>query len=100
MMTTKNWFPRVTEFARTFHSLDRAPGIESFDANTLWAWVQEGKQTPAERYTVLFVLNVWGNAGDDSDRPWPAFDAMDALARWDKDNRSAFLAWAKEPWWA
>lgn len=100
MTKAKNRFPKVTELARTFHSLDQAPGIDPFDAEALWAWVEEGRQTPAERHTALFVLNVWGDASNDPNRPWPIFDAMDALARWDRYNRAAFLSWAKDPWWA
>lgn len=25
---------------------------------------------------------------------------LDALCAWDAGNRAAFVAWAKDPWWA
>lgn len=97
MTTTKNWFPRVTELARTFHSLERAEGIEPFDAEALWICAQNEHLTPAEHQAAVFILNVWGGPND---RPWPTFDVMEAVSRWDNQNRAAFVAWAKEPWWA
>jgi hypothetical protein len=41
-----------------------------------------------------FILTVWDSGG-----PTGTFDAMAALAGWDRAHRAAFIEWAREPWW-
>ncbi len=69
-------------------------GVHPFDPNRLdehFAAASSGEQA-----TICFLLNLW-----DSTTDWRAgkFDVFDALGTWDDDNRSAFLAWAANPWW-
>lgn len=79
--------PRVTVLARTFHVLLTADGIEPFDAALHWAWAQQDRLTESERKAAIFVLNVYGLSAK---RPWPPFDAAQAIGPWDRENQEAF----------
>lgn len=60
-----------------------------------------------EKDAALFVLYVWNPHTDWSQ--WGLsrggeragyFDLHRALSNWDEGHRAAFVAWAKDPWWA
>lgn len=60
-----------------------------------------------QRDAGLFVLSVWGGAGEDwnqwlsrGDGPTGGkFCLHRALGNWDAKHRAAFVAWASDPWW-
>lgn len=86
---------RMTELARNFPCLERAPGVDPFKPDVLnrWAW---GVASHGERATAKFLLAVW-----DPETEWCAgrFDVFEALRVWDVKHRAAFLRWAADPWW-
>ena len=58
----------------------------------------EGKSAPSgAHHAARFILAVWNN---DAEGTCDRFDVIEALAIWDEEHRAAFLAWAKNPWWA
>ncbi len=86
----------MTELARAFHALRRIepPGIEPWAPDALWGWLQQAAASRHELACAHFVLSVWDSRG-----PAGTFDAMAALAGWDRAHRAAFIEWAREPWW-
>jgi hypothetical protein len=50
-----------------------------------------------EQHTVSFLLTVW----DPSNRDWrhPRFDAVEAVAAWDRAEIDAFISWVNDPFW-
>lgn len=87
---------KMTTFARTFPSLRELPGSTPWDARRLDRWAADTPLSPGELWTVRFVLSVW-----DASHPWQCglFDLMEAYWVWDPNHRTAFLAWALDPWW-
>lgn len=101
-----NNYPRMSALARTFPSLARitggagnaAPGVAPFDALELHTWVTtSGARTSGNYHAVAFVLNVFN--GPEWGEKMP-FDVVQAFAVWDRPHREAFLAWARDPWFA
>ena len=92
-------FAAMTELARAFHGLrsSQAPGIAPWDPVALLEWVQQGQGNHHAQHCAHFVLSVW-NAGDTEEVLGP-FNAMRALAGWDRAHRAAFVEWARAPWW-
>lgn len=86
----------MTELARAFHALrsKNPPGLEPWDSDALFAWLEESGASRHELACAHFILTVW-----DSHGPAGTFDAMEALAGWDRAHRAAFIEWAREPWW-
>jgi hypothetical protein len=87
---------RMTALAQTFPSMAKASGVRLWDAHTLDRWASETPISPGEVTTARFLLAVW-----DPHHVWTCgrFDAMEALRLWDEKHRTAFLAWASDPWW-
>ncbi len=86
---------RMSEMADAFPALRNAPGIFPFEPRKLAAWSR--KASHGENCAARFVLGVWTGKG-----MFPgvkAFNFFEAMGVWDKDNRAAFLAWCKEPYW-
>jgi hypothetical protein len=48
-----------------------------------------------EKLAARFILTVW-NPSEARKRGW-RFDAAEALAVWDSDNRAAYIAWCRNP---
>lgn len=88
---------KMAAFARSFHAIRNAPGVPLWDADTLDRWAAETPLSHGELVTARFVLAVW-----DPNHQWRCgrFYLMEALRIWDDNHRAAFLAWAKDPWWA
>lgn len=85
----------MSALAGAFHALRHgAPGVDPWDPDALWAWLDEGTASTYELASAHFVLAVFDPRG-----PAGPFDAMAALAGWDRANRAAFVEWAREPWW-
>ena len=89
----------IARLARAFPSLDRADGVEPFDAHELAAWAKDGKSHGAI-CTARFILSVW-NSSEAKDECYelPYFDLHEALVVWDRHHQQAFAGWAEEPWW-
>ncbi len=84
----------MSTLAGAFHALrEGVPGVEPWDPEALWAWVEEGTASGYELACARFVLTVWDQHGP------AAFDAMGTLAGWDRAHRAAFVEWVREPWW-
>jgi len=109
----------LLELCRTFPTLrkvdpsffapfgDSAIGFADDGAIAFAQWVR-AQGGGGMRDAGLFVLSVW-NPHDDwreiaglsrDDGPTGGrFDVHRALGNWDDEHRSAFVAWAAEPWW-
>ena len=89
-----NYEIKIAELAETFPTLQGAP-LRPWDAEKFDAWacneVSSGLQHAAR-----FILAVW--AGHVSWR-MGRFDAVGAMAAWDRAHRDAFIAWCSSPWW-
>jgi hypothetical protein len=89
---------RMTRLAESFRSLEYKPGVRPWDAAALADWARSGEASPAEVQAAAFVLEVasmstvWDGV--------PSFRVHEAVGLWSKDDRAAFAAWAKEPWFA
>lgn len=115
-----NYYPRMTRLAQRFPTLDRADGIEPFDASRLDAWACSGAPCHGARWAARFLLAVWSGRHSAlkhtrklkedgevvahlfrAETPWGCgvFDVVSAMGTWDDEHRAAFLAWAKDPWW-
>lgn len=85
----------MSTLAGAFHALRRGvPGVDPWDPDALWAWLDEGTASTYERACAHFVLAVFDRRG-----PAGPFDAMQALSGWDRANRAVFVEWVREPWW-
>jgi len=89
----------MTELARAFHSLrsSEPPGVSPWDPVALLGWVESSGASVHEIYCAHFVLSVW-NLGDTEDAIG-SFNAMRALAGWDRAHRAVYVEWARQPWW-
>ena len=85
---------RMTALGRTFPSLADAPGIDPFDPDELEDWAIAAESTSGV-WAAGFLLSLWDN-NDDDEELWSLHGA---LADWGVDDREAFLAWCREPWW-
>jgi hypothetical protein len=91
---------RMTRLAESFRSLEYKPGVRPWNAVALANWVRshDGDATPAQAQAAAFVLEVasmstvWDGV--------PDFRVHEAVAIWSKEDRAAFAAWAKNPWFA
>jgi hypothetical protein len=92
-----NPYPRMTALARSFPSLHDADGVEPFDAMRLYDWVQGGAATGGNRRAVAFVLLVFNGREWREECP---FHLDEAMSVWDREHIAAFLAWARDPWFA
>jgi hypothetical protein len=88
---------RIKLLAQMFPCLRKAPGISPWNALAVDDWASSGNPSHGELCTARFVLAVWDPNGE-----WRSgrFDLMEALPVWDLHHREAFLAWARDPWWA
>jgi hypothetical protein len=86
---------RMAELAESFHALRGRPGVRPWSPLALAreAYVSGALSGPTQ-LAAGFVLKVWNR-----DFACPEFDVLDALQRWDRHHRAAFLAWAADPWW-
>ncbi len=113
--------PIMTELALSFPTLRGADGVEPFDPVVLDEWACGPAPCHGGLLAARFVLAVFhGSAGRvgkrrktperdewrgahrfSVDTQWRCgiFDIVDALGTWDHAHRSAFVAWAREPWW-
>lgn len=87
---------RWADLARSFPSLDGAPGIEPFDLEALTRWSRS--RGSGARHAVRFVVSVW-NPDAPLQLGLESFDVHAALGAWDLRHRAAFVAWARAPWW-
>ena len=113
-----NDYPKMTALARTFPTLDRAGGVEPFNAVRLDAWAYGPEPSHGAQHAARFLLAVYvGRAfnrvvdhrpQDDRatflftiDAAWNCapFDVVNAMGTWDAAHRAAFVAWASDPWW-
>lgn len=87
---------KIRLLAQTFPCLWDVHGIAPWNANALDDWGASGAPSHGELVSIRFILAVW-----DSRFAWRSgrFDVMEALEVWDESHRTAFLAWAREPWW-
>jgi hypothetical protein len=87
---------KMTAFAQTFPSMEKASGVKLWDAHTLDRWANSFTGSHGELVTARFLLAVW-----DPEHTWSCgrFELMEALRVWDERHRAAFLAWASNPWW-
>jgi len=88
---------KMSNFACSFHLLQSAVEGKPWDADALDCWAAETPLSHGEQVTARFVLAVWN-----PNHSWKCgkFDLMEALRIWDAEHHAAFLAWAREPWWA
>jgi hypothetical protein len=87
---------RIEQLARSFPSLQDAPGVSPWDPAKLDDWAASPVPGTAARCAVQFVLSVWNLS-----QTWRCgpFHVVNTFTIWDEDHRSAFLAWATDPWW-
>lgn len=88
---------RIHLLAWKFPCLRHAPGVEPWNADRLDDWAASGGPSHGEKCSARFVLAVWN-----PNHEWQVgrFDLMEALRIWDEDSHKAFIAWARDPWWA
>lgn len=79
---------RMSRLAESFPTLEGQPGVRPWDPTR---FADQEDQGSGHRAAVQFVLHVWNTANP--------FD-IEAFASWDSAHRAAFVAWAKDPWWA
>lgn len=86
----------MARLTRTFPSTKKAAGVDPWSADALDRWAADTPLSPGELVTARFLLAVW-----DPGYPWwcGRFDLMEALRVWDESHHTAFLAWARHPWW-
>lgn len=88
---------------------DRCPlFFEDFGATEVLRWLCSTGLSHGERCAVRFLLAVWNPSTNwvelaaemELENPPAAarFDVMEALGVWDDAHRSAFLEWARRPW--
>lgn len=113
-VTVINHYPRMTELARLFPTLDNAP-VDPWDPHKLDNWACDAAPSHGGVYAARFMLAVWSGRMGKINRPrkkddqyrfpvdtyWRCgpFDAVDAMSTWDAMHRAVFCAWVKEPWW-
>ena len=87
---------RMSALALSFPSLRQADGIAPWEPELFARWVRAGSAGHGATCAGQFVLSVWNLS-----TRWRGgrFDLHEALAIWDADHRTAFLAWARAPWW-
>lgn len=100
-MTTPTPIPReLLELAQRFPTLDPAntPHVPTDSIEALWEWGRTASS--GEHLAVLFIVNVYSAASDDSQEywAWPRFDVMRAMGTWDGAHIGAFISWARAPW--
>ena len=92
--------------AEAFHVLERADGVRPFDAERLYRWAKTPAAGAAARHVVRFLLELQSSAAikylDDqhTGTDLGCFRAVEAIGVWDDENRTAFVVWAQDPWWA
>ena len=87
---------RLENLASSFPALRGKPGVVPWNSDALDTWAARGA-SHGERLCAQFVLSVWNHQ-----ERWHAgpFEVVTAFMVLDEENRAAFLAWAREPWWA
>lgn len=87
---------RMAALAQSFPSMAKALSGKLWNSIALDQWASEVPISHGELVTVRFLLAVW-----DPDFSWRSghFELMKALRVWDEAHRTAFLAWASDPWW-
>jgi hypothetical protein len=87
---------KIQQLVNAFPTLRNAGGIEPWNPHEFDGWACGGAAGDGAKHAARFVLAVWDNAGG-----WRCgqFDVVEAFSVWDPTHRSAFLAWANDPWW-
>lgn len=103
---------RMSLLALSFPILrrDAESAVVPWDAEALDRWACSGGATSGSLLAARFVLSVW-----DPETEWECmrdhnhnrsgmsrhvgFQLHRALGVWDNEQRAAFVAWAREPWW-
>jgi hypothetical protein len=93
----------------SFPALADYPHV-TWDPDEFVAWARAECHASSEWHAAVFVVAVWNvhlaremSAPKGMRKPRAngrGFDAIEALVKWDSHNREAFLAWARDPWWA
>lgn len=87
---------KIRNLALRFPTLRRAEGLQPWQPVAFDAWAARYAPGAGALHAARFLLALWNGQAE-----WSCgrFDAVDALATWDRAHRTAFLAWASEPWW-
>jgi hypothetical protein len=101
---------KMRALARSFPSLRSMPDsfFEPWDPEAFAEFWAAG--SGGEKDAALFVLSVWNpstnwaefglSRGVTRGERMGTFDVHRALGNWDRGHIDAFVAWAKDPWWA
>ena len=86
----------IDEWALEFPVLRSAVGVRPWVPEYLDNWASGPGPSEDARHAARFVLWLWNDQ-----RQWKSgpFDVMAAMQCWEKEDREAFLRWAKDPWW-
>lgn len=88
---------RMTALARSFPTLAaRAEGVDPWNAEVLDGWACGPVPGSGALHAARFVLAVWNGYAKWECGPYLAVEAMSV---WDREHRSACVAWATDPWW-
>lgn len=84
--------------ARTFHTLEHAPGVaEGTPASPEWLdqWASEIEYFDGVREAAQFILHLWVG----TPKAWSCgdFNLRGAMQAWDDDQKAAFTQWATNP---
>jgi len=83
-------------FARRFHGLLNAPGVQPGQVNqhAFDEWATEQDPYDGVREAAQFVLHLWS-----STHPWVCgpFVLRRAIECWDEEHRAVFATWARVP---
>lgn len=96
------WHPyaeRMSKLAESFPALGRwkmPPGVRPWDPAALLE--QHGSMSHGEQLVVRFLIGVWGGGAEALWNMKP-FDFFEAWGCWDDEQRAAFVAWARAPFW-
>ncbi len=99
----------MTRLARRFPSLERAPGVDPWDADVFLKWLCSTGLSHGELVAARFVLGVWNSSANwvelarEDGYPYPEhatrFDFFEAMGVWDPEHVEAFVSWVDAPFW-
>ncbi len=94
----------MTRLAKTFPSLENAPGVNPWNQDELLKWAASGVLSHGEVLAAKFILAVWNPSTDweevankmgflEKDQSFKRFDLFEAMNVWDPEHVAAARQW-------